>query len=130
MRRTALRTALLLGAGTVALSALALAACPLAHDPYETGDTCFSAADCVLGEQCAKPDGGASLRNGQCAVPSDGPCATDGGYYCYPDPSGTPRSCSHDTHDQCLQYLDAGPCPDGGCPAEWCTLWRDRWGCL
>lgn len=133
MRNVLLR--ILAASGGLALLLGGLWACPLAHDPYETDRACWDRSDCVTSELCAKPDGG-ELKQGRCKTPSSGLCgAQDGGtdaglYHCFADDQGTPRECSYVERDKCTQYQrDAGPCPDAGCPDEWCLQWADKWGC-
>ena len=111
-----------------------MVACPLSHDDYETDRPCWSEADCVTEQMCAKPDGG-ELLAGSCGVPTDGPCRLlDGGvegYYCFADEDGNPQRCYHDLQYRCVDCaleLDGG-LPDGGCPDASCLEWRDRWGC-
>ncbi|MDY0001982.1 MAG: hypothetical protein RBU30_11850, partial [Polyangia bacterium] len=97
------RIGLWLTLGTPALLALALAgqaACPFAHDGYETDRPCWDQSDCVTKERCERGDAGI-LSAGQCSEPSDGPCGfldggTSAGFYCFPDEEGNPEKCRYE----------------------------------
>lgn len=131
-RKTTYAMVSTLALGVLVVAASTMVACPLSHDGYETDRPCWSELDCVQDELCGKPDGGA-LGQGRCGVPSDGPCGPlDSGvegYYCFPNASGQPQSCTYDPNFQCVQCGLDGGLPDGGCPEASCLQWRDRWGC-
>ena len=134
MRNSLPRALALAGSAALALVVAGLGACPLSHDAYETNRPCWNGnTDCVTSELCAKADG-AALDPGRCDTPSDGPCGfldggADAGYHCFPDENGMARTCLYDPQFRCLSYVDAGTCPEAGCPDDWCTRWKDLWGC-
>lgn len=118
--------------GALALAVSGMVACPLSHDAYETNRPCWNELDCVQNELCAKPDAG-ELFQGQCGVPTDGPCGhLDGGaagFYCFANEQGQPQSCFYEPNDQCVSCALDGGIPEEGCPDASCLQWRDRWGC-
>ncbi len=118
---------------------LALSACPLSHDAYETDRPCWNDSDCVGDELCGKLDACVvgscptpENTTGECAVPSDGPCgpldAGVDGYWCFPSEDGVARSCYYNPQQTCIECaLDGGLPRD--CPPSSCLTWRGRYGC-